>query len=53
MADLPTTLSFKAPPWMVEWLHGIARSENRTIGNMIRVLLIRIYEESQRRSIDG
>lgn len=53
MADLPTTLSFKAPPWMVEWLQDVAKSENRTVGNMIRVLLIKMYEQSREQDIHG
>jgi hypothetical protein len=39
MADLPATLSFKAPVWMVEWLRRLAKDQRRTVGNVIRVLL--------------
>lgn len=33
------TLSFKADPWMVEWIRGQAREERRTVGAMIRIML--------------
>lgn len=41
MADLPTTLAFKTPTWMVERLRVLADHERRSVGNVIRVLLER------------
>ena len=36
------TLSFRADPWMVEWIEARANEERRTVGAMIRVMLERL-----------
>lgn len=39
MADLETTVAFKAPPWMVEKLKELASEQTRTVSNLVRMLL--------------
>lgn len=39
MADLETTVAFKAPRWMVDKLNELASEQTRTVSNLVRMLL--------------
>lgn len=48
MADLETTVAFKAPRWMVEKLSQMAGEQSRTVSNLVRMLLERqLVEEGK------
>jgi hypothetical protein len=50
MADLPSTISFKAPRWLDEWLREFASARRRSRSQMARIIVedrMAIETESQ------
>ena len=53
MADLPDTVCFKAQRWLTDKLRALAIEERRTLGQMVRVIVERYFEQREKEDSDG